>query len=84
MRLPQTLQKDEVMVLPVAMVSVLANLVILSSPWTNFSVSVLRRKLEANMEPVILRSSVQWHMNFEKRLVYGEMLGGGGRIDSIN
>lgn len=56
---------------PVAMVSVMANLVILSSPRTYLRVSLLRRKLEANIELVILRSSVQWQMNFGKRVRSG-------------
>ena len=58
-KLPQMLQKWLVIEFPLATVLVMVNLVISSCPRTYFKVSSLMMKYEANMEKVILRSSVQ-------------------------
>ena len=62
-KLPQTLQKLDSILCPLAISLCILNFVILSFPLTYLRVSSLMMKLVANMDEVILRSSVQWQMN---------------------
>ena len=64
MRLPHSPQKWFVIVLPVAMVLVMANVLILSLPRTYLSDLSRMVKFEANMEAVSLRQSTQLHTNW--------------------